>query len=86
MPAFLYSRSAKWLAADNPDWTEGLEIAETEANMLEANQLVAMRFPPSLSIRRLREGPPNIPALRAAMQEYVALLTPYAGLGRRNGN
>jgi hypothetical protein len=79
-------RSAKWLAAENPDWKEGLEIAETEANMLEANQLVAMRFPPSLAIRKLREGSPNLPALRAVMQEYAALLTPYAGLGRRNGN
>jgi hypothetical protein len=79
-------RSAKWLAAENPDWKEGLEIAETEANMLESNQLVAMRFPPSLTIKKLREAPPNIPALRATMQEFVALLTPYAGLGRRNGN
>jgi hypothetical protein len=79
-------RGATWLAAENPDWTEGLEIAETEANMLEANQLVAMRFPPSLAIKKLREGAPNIPALRAALQEFSALLTPYAGLGRRNGN
>lgn len=79
-------RSARWLAATNPDWNEGLEIAETEADMLEANQLVAMRFPPTLAVQRLRAGPPNIPALRAAIQEYVSLLTPYAGLGRQHGN
>ncbi len=79
-------RSAKWLAAPNPDWNEGLEIAETEADMLEANQLVAMRFPPTLTIQKLRAGPPNIPALRAAMESYVSLLTPYAGLGRQHGN
>ena len=79
-------RSAKWLAAANPDWNEGLEIAETEADMLEANQLIAMRFPPTLAIQKLRTGPPNIPALRAVMQDYVSLLTPYAGLGRQHGN
>ena len=79
-------RSAKWLAAANPDWNEGLEIAETEADMLESNQLVAMRFPPTLAIKKLRAGAPNIAALRAAMQEYAALLTPYAGLGRLHGN
>lgn len=79
-------RSARWLAEKQPDWNEGLEIAETEADMLEANQLVAMRFPPTLTIQRLRAGSPNIPALRAAMQSYVALLTPYAGLGRQSGN
>jgi len=79
-------RSAKWLAAANPDWNEGLEIAETEADMLEANQLVAMRFPPTLAIQKLRAGPPNIPALRAVIQGYVSLLTPYAGLGRQHGN
>jgi len=79
-------RGAKWLATANPDWNEGLEIAEIEADMLEANQLVAMRFPPTLTIQKLRAGPPNIPALRATMQEYVSLLTPYAGLGRQHGN
>jgi hypothetical protein len=79
-------RGAKWLAAANPDWNEGLEIAETEADMLEANHLVAMRFPPTLAVQRLRAGPPNIPALRAALQAYEALLTPYAGLGRQHGN
>lgn len=79
-------RAAKWLAAPDPDWREGLEIAELEADMLEANQLVAMRFPPTLAIKKLRAGPPNISALRAAMQEYMALLTPYAGLGRQHGN
>jgi hypothetical protein len=79
-------RGAKWLASANPDWNDGLEIAETEANMLEANQLVAMRFPPTLAVQKLRAGPPDIPALRATMQEYAALLTPYAGLGRQHGN
>ena len=79
-------RGAKWLAAANPDWKEGLEIAETEADMLEANQLVAMRFPPTLAVQKLRAGPPNIPALRATLQDYAALLTPYAGLGRQHGN
>ncbi|MBV9548696.1 MAG: cellulase family glycosylhydrolase [Alphaproteobacteria bacterium] len=79
-------RGAKWLAAASPDWNEGLEIAETEADMLEANQLVAMRFPPTLAVQKLRLGPPNMPALRAVLQEYAALLTPYAGLGRQHGN
>ena len=79
-------RSAKWLAAKEPDWKEGLEIAEMEANMVEGNQLAPMRFPPTLAIQKLRAGAPNLPALRATMEQYVAILTPFAGLGRLHGN
>lgn len=79
-------RSAKWLAATDPDWKEGLDIAEIDANMIEGNQLAPMRFPPTLAVKRLRAGPPDVPALRAALEHYVSLLTPFAGLGRLHGN
>lgn len=66
-----------WLASPHPDWNDGLRIAEMEANILEAAQLVPMRILPTRTVYLLRAGPPNMPALRAAIQQYVALLEPY---------
>ena len=80
------ARADKWLASTNPDWNEGLEIAEIEANMLEANQLIAMRVPPTRTIKLLREGQSNLPALKDAMTQYSALLRPYLGVGKQHGN
>jgi hypothetical protein len=80
------ARGDKWLAAANPDWKDGLEIAEIEANMLEGNQLVAMRVPPTRTIKLLHDGAPDLPALKAAMTQYAALLRPYAGVGKLHGN
>jgi hypothetical protein len=80
------ARADKWLAAPSPDWAEGLEIAEIEANMLEANQLIAMRVPPTRTIKLLRDGAPDMAALKAAMTQYGALLRPWIGVGRQHGN
>jgi hypothetical protein len=44
-------------------WNEGLEIAEIEGNMLQGNQLIAMRNPPARTIAIMRAGAPSIAAL-----------------------
>lgn len=66
-----------WLASPNPDWNDGLRIAEIEANLLEAAQLVPMRTLPTRTVYLLRAGTPNIPALRLAISQYVSLLEPH---------
>jgi hypothetical protein len=66
-----------WLASPNPDWNDGLRIAEIEANLLEAAQLVPMRSLPTRNVYLLRAGKPDVPALRTAISRYVTLLEPY---------
>jgi hypothetical protein len=75
-----------WLAASNPDWFEGLETAETEANLLEANQLVAMRELPTRKVDLLRAGQPNLEALRTLIQEFTTELAPAAKPGQKPAN
>ena len=65
-----------WLASPNPDWNDGLRIAEIEANLLEAAQLVPMRVLPTRTVYLLRAGNPDMPALRSAISQYAALLEP----------
>jgi len=67
----------KWLADPTAKWEDGLNAAETAANLLESAQLTAMREPPTRTIDQLRLGKPDMPALRAVLQKYVALLEPY---------
>jgi hypothetical protein len=67
----------KWLDDPAPDWSKGLDIAETEANLLEAAQLIAMREPPTRTVDLLRAGKPDIPALQTAIRKYNAILEPY---------
>ena len=67
----------KWLAAPDAKWEDGLDAAETAANLLEAGQLIAMREPPTRTVDLLRRGQPDLPALRAALAKYVAILEPY---------
>jgi hypothetical protein len=66
-----------WLAQASPNWQEGLKQAETEANILEAAQLVPMREPPTRTVDLLRAGPSNIAALQVLVRHYIALLEPY---------
>jgi hypothetical protein len=53
-----------WLASTNPEWNEHPEQAEIEAHIRETAQLVAMREPPTRSVKLLRGGAPDIPALQ----------------------
>lgn len=75
-----------WLASDNPDWFTGLEIADTEANLLEAGQLTALRELPTRKVDILRRGTPDTAALRALMQELTNELSPYAVPGQKPAN
>lgn len=67
----------KWLDEPEPNWNKGLDIAETEANLLEAAQLVAMRDPPTRTVEALRAGGSDVPALQAAIRKFIAVLEPY---------
>lgn len=60
----------KWLADARPDWFDGMVIAETEANTLEAAQLVGMRDLPTRKVELLRAAAPNIPALKLLIQQF----------------
>jgi hypothetical protein len=79
-------RGKAWLASRNPDWNEGLETAELAANMLQGNQLVAMREPPVRTVAILRAGAPNIPALQDVERKFLVELQPYIGMGKQHGN
>lgn len=66
-----------WLNNPGGSWQEGLNDAEILANLLESAQLVAMREPPTRTIDLLRQGPPNVTALRKAILNYIEMLRPY---------
>jgi hypothetical protein len=74
----------KWLADPNADWAEGLDIAERAANLLEAGQLIAMHDLPTRQVDLLRRpgrggapAQPDMPALRALVEKFTAILEPY---------
>ena len=71
------ANARKWLAAADGKWEDGLDAAETAANLIESAQLAAMREPPTRTIDLLRRGKPDVPALRKAMEKYIAILEPY---------
>jgi hypothetical protein len=71
------ANSKKWLADPNAAWEAGLELAEISANLLEAGQLIAMYDPPTRTVDLLSKGPPNMAALRAAIEKYTAILEPH---------
>jgi hypothetical protein len=74
--------TAKWLQSPNPDWFDGLVIAETSANILESNQLASMRELPTRRVDLLRAGKPDLDALRTTLKEFSAELAPYAKPGQ----
>jgi hypothetical protein len=67
----------KWL--DNPaaSWKEGLEIAETEANLMEAAELTAMMIPPTQQVEVLRQGTEDMKALRELVVKFKEKLEPF---------
>ena len=66
-----------WLQDTNAPYARGLDLAETAANILEANQLVAMRGLPSRQVALLREEPPDPTALRELLTNLLNQLEPY---------
>lgn len=71
------ANNKKWLADPNADWNAGLDLAEVSVNLLEAAQLIAMHDLPSRKVMLMRKGQPDMPALRAMLTQYTALLEPY---------
>jgi len=67
----------KWLEQPDATWDQGLDLAETAANLLEAGELIAMREPPTRQVDLMRQGKPDLPALRALLQKYIEILEPY---------
>jgi hypothetical protein len=67
----------QWLAQPDASWERGLDIAETAANLLESGEVVAMREPPTRTVDLMRQGKPDLPALRPLVQKFVDLLEPY---------
>jgi hypothetical protein len=67
----------KWLAQSDASWDEGLDLAETAANLLESAQLVPMRELPTRQVAMLRKGQPDLPALRGVLGRYIEILKPY---------
>jgi hypothetical protein len=67
----------KWLSDPQASWKEGLDIAETEANLLEAGELTAMRIPPTWEVQMLRQGEVDHNALKNLMIKFKGQLEPY---------
>ena len=80
-------KNKAWLRASDSAWDAGLDLAEISANLIEAAQLAPMHDLPSRQVALLRNGPPNLPALRSILQRFTSLLEPYelpAGDPRRS--
>jgi hypothetical protein len=71
------ANNRKWLAAANPDWSEGLNLAEVSAHLAESAQIVAMHDLPTRQIRLLRAAAPDMAALHALLAKLTAALEPY---------
>jgi hypothetical protein len=67
----------KWLDHAHADYAAGLDLAETAANILEANQLVSMRDLPTRRVALLREKAPDPAALRELLADLLKTLEPY---------
>jgi len=67
----------KWLENAQANYSDGLNLAETAANLLEANQLLPMRDLPTRRVALLRGKTPDAPALRALLAELLKILEPY---------
>ena len=73
----IIERSDKWDNETIGTWADGLDIAETEANLLEAGELTAMRIPPTYEVEMLRKGEVNINALKELIIKFRGQLEPY---------
>ncbi len=71
------SKAHAWTENTSGGWEDGLNAAETLANLLESAQLIAMREPPTRTIDLLRRGTPNNAALRELILKYIEMIRPY---------
>jgi hypothetical protein len=70
-------QSDKWLKDPEATWKEGLDLAETAANLLEAGELTAMRIPPTWEVEMLRQGEVNTKALKELIIKFKTELEPF---------
>ena len=70
-------QSNKWLKDPAGTWKDGLDLAETAANLLEAGELTAMRIPPTQEVEMLRQGEVNLKALKGLIIKFKNQLEPY---------
>jgi hypothetical protein len=73
----IIQQSEMWLKEENKNWKEGLDIAETSANLLESAELAAMRTPPTWEVDMLRVGDVKIKALTELIIKFKTQLEPY---------
>ena len=73
----IINQGNKWSDDSLRTWKEGLDIAETEANLLEAAQIAAMRIPPTWEVEKLREGEVDFDALKKLILKFKDELEPY---------
>ena len=71
------TNGVEWLNDTNAPYAEGLGLAEIAANILEANELVAMRDLPTRRVALLREETPDPAALRELLTDLLNQLEPY---------
>jgi hypothetical protein len=69
--------SNKWLKNPAGTWKDGLDLAETSANLLEAGELTAMRIPPTWEVEMMRKGEVNLKALKELIIKFKNQLEPY---------
>jgi hypothetical protein len=67
----------RWLGDPGADWGQGLDIAEIEANLIEAAQIGSMRELPTRAVRLLRSGKPDDGALHDLIRRFTTILEPY---------
>lgn len=67
----------EWLSQPDTSWDKGLDLAETAAHLMEAGELVPMRLPPTREVRLMRQGQPEMQALRDLLKKYIEILNPY---------
>lgn len=80
----IIDRSDRWLNDTSRTWKDGLDIAETEANLLEAGELTAMRIPPSWEVGMLRQDELNFKALEKLILKFRDQLLPYGKQKTKN--
>ncbi|HEX2921531.1 MAG TPA: hypothetical protein VHO50_10245 [Bacteroidales bacterium] len=73
----IVERSDKWLSDPKATWEEGLYIAETSANLIEAGELTAMRIPPTWEVEMLKMKENDLVAMKAVIKRFRDILDPY---------
>ena len=71
------AKNKRWLSDPNPDWQEGLDLAEVSANLLESAQLFPMHALPTRQVDLLRSSPPDVASLRLLLEKFTSSLEPY---------